>query len=121
MIFSACRVSYRYQKDFETFTFSLKFSIARKSLTTIFCLLWIMFLISCSSTNSIKTYQENAARSENGEKNFSLPYTRATLAEIQRYADITPSGGAGHKVLCDVDFHGYRLPKVRTILTHCEA
>jgi len=41
-----------------------------------------------------------------------LPYTRAALAEIQRFADITPSGGVGHKVLCDVEFHGYTLPKV---------
>ncbi len=40
-----------------------------------------------------------------------LPYTRATLAEIQRFADITPSGGVGHKVLKDVEFHGYTLPK----------
>ena len=46
---------------------------------------------------------------------FSLPYTRAALAEIQRFADITPSGGAGHKVLCDVDFHGFHLPKVKLV------
>ena len=50
-------------------------------------------------------------------KNSSLPFTRAALAEIQRFADITPSGGAGHKVIADIEFHGYHLPKVKTVQT----
>lgn len=42
----------------------------------------------------------------------NLPFTRATLAEIQRFADIAPTA-APHKTLFDVEFHGYHLPKVR--------
>lgn len=40
----------------------------------------------------------------------NLPYTRATLAEIQRFADIAPTA-VGHKTMFDIDFHGYFLPK----------
>jgi cytochrome P450 len=39
-----------------------------------------------------------------------LPYLRATICEIQRFADITPSG-IGHTTTRDVDFHGFHLPK----------
>ena len=42
----------------------------------------------------------------------NLPYTRAALAEIQRFADIAPTA-VGHKTLFDVEFHGHHLPKVR--------
>ena len=40
-----------------------------------------------------------------------LHYTRATLCEIQRFADIAPTA-VGHKCMYDVDFHGFHLPKV---------
>lgn len=52
---------------------------------------------------------------------FSLPYTQATLAEIQRFSDITPTA-IGHKTLCDVNFQGYQIPKgthVMANLTSC--
>lgn len=55
------------------------------------------------------------------EDRSDLPYTRAAMAEIQRFADIAPTA-VGHKCLYDVDFHGFHLPKVKhristTILT----
>ena len=40
-----------------------------------------------------------------------LHYTRAALAEIQRFGDIAPTA-LGHKCMYDVEFHGYHLPKV---------
>jgi cytochrome P450 len=45
------------------------------------------------------------------ENRHDLHYTRATIAEIQRFADIAPTA-VGHKCMSDVDFHGYHLPKV---------
>ena len=38
-------------------------------------------------------------------------FIRATMAEIQRFADIAPTA-IGHKIMYDVDFHGFHLPKV---------
>ena len=43
-----------------------------------------------------------------------LHFTRATICEIQRFADIAPTALA-RKCLYDVDFHGFHLPKVRLI------
>ena len=40
-----------------------------------------------------------------------LHFTRATICEIQRFADIAPTALA-RKCLYDVDFHGFHLPKV---------
>ena len=42
---------------------------------------------------------------------FVYYFTRATLAEIQRFADIAPTAIA-HKIMYDVDFHGFHFPKV---------
>ena len=44
-----------------------------------------------------------------------LHFTRATLCEIQRFADIAPTA-VGHKCMYDVDFHGFHLPKVYLVL-----
>ena len=49
-----------------------------------------------------------------------MPYTRAAIAEIQRYADITPTG-IGHKTLCDVDFRGFHIPKGTHVLSNITA
>ena len=49
-----------------------------------------------------------------------LHYTMAVLAELQRFADIAPSG-IPHKVVCDVEFHGYSLPKGTSVLANLHA
>lgn len=38
----------------------------------------------------------------------------AAISEIQRYADIAPSG-IPHKAMFDVLFHGFTIPKVHTV------
>ena len=35
----------------------------------------------------------------------------AAISELQRYSDIAPSG-IPHKAMCDVQFHGFTIPKV---------
>nr|AKH03499.1 cytochrome P450 3029B1 [Paracyclopina nana] len=51
---------------------------------------------------------------------FNLPYTRAAMAEIQRFADIAPTA-VGHKCLYDVDFHGFHLPKGTGVVANLTA
>ena len=48
---------------------------------------------------------------------FVYYFTRATLAEIQRFADIAPTAIA-HKIMYDVDFHGFHFPKVFLFAIH---
>ena len=43
------------------------------------------------------------------EQRASLPYTMAVIKEIQRYADIAPTG-LMHKAVCDVTLRGFHLP-----------
>ena len=40
-----------------------------------------------------------------------MPYTMAVLKEIQRFADIAPTGLL-HKTVCDVSLGGFELPQV---------
>ena len=56
----------------------------------------------------------------NIEWSCRLPYTRAAIAEVQRFADIVPTG-IGHKAMCDVNFHGYVIPKGTHILANLTA
>jgi cytochrome P450 len=87
---------------------------------------WSVRILSVQTEVQKKVQQEidlvvGKDRDVSWEDRKKLPYTRATLAEIQRFADITPSGGAGHKVLCDVDFHGYHLPKGTGVVANVNA
>nr|XP_045008927.1 cytochrome P450 2C20-like isoform X4 [Jaculus jaculus] len=45
-----------------------------------------------------------------------MPYTDATLHEIQRYIDLTPTN-LPHAVTCDIKFRNYLIPKGTTVLT----
>lgn len=54
------------------------------------------------------------------EDRKSLHYTMAAISELQRYSDIAPSG-IPHKAMCDVEFHGFTIPKDTIILTNLHA
>ena len=43
-----------------------------------------------------------------------LPYILHLLREIQRFADIAPTGLI-HKTVCDVSIEGYELPQVEML------
>nr|XP_045009102.1 cytochrome P450 2C26-like isoform X4 [Jaculus jaculus] len=45
-----------------------------------------------------------------------MPYTDATLHEIQRYIDLIPTS-LPHAVTCDIKFRNYLIPKGTTVLT----
>nr|XP_045008637.1 cytochrome P450 2C20-like isoform X3 [Jaculus jaculus] len=45
-----------------------------------------------------------------------MPYTDATLHEIQRYIDLIPTN-LPHAVTCDIKFRNYLIPKGTTVLT----
>ncbi|XP_012621834.1 cytochrome P450 2C18 [Microcebus murinus] len=45
-----------------------------------------------------------------------MPYTDATVHEIQRYIDLVPTN-LPHAVTCDVKFRNYLIPKGTTVLT----
>ena len=49
-----------------------------------------------------------------------MNYTLATLSELQRFADIAPSG-IPHKVVCDVKLEGFDLPKGTSVLANLHA
>ncbi|TRY72357.1 hypothetical protein TCAL_01006 [Tigriopus californicus] len=51
------------------------------------------------------------------EDRHNMHFTRATVAEIQRFADITPNGLV-HKTVADVDFHGFYLPKGTNVIAN---
>ncbi len=51
---------------------------------------------------------------------FRLPYTRAAVAEIHRFTDLTPTG-IGHKTRCDVEFRGFLLPRGTHVLSNLTA
>ena len=77
---------------------------------------WALRLLSVFTEAQSKVQAEidqiiGPDRDINWDDRHQLPITRATLAEIQRFADIAPTA-VGHKVMYDVDFHGFHLPKV---------
>ena len=79
---------------------------------------WALRLLSVFTEAQSKVQAEidqiiGPDRDINWDDRHQLPITRATLAEIQRFADIAPTA-VGHKVMYDVDFHGFHLPKVIT-------
>lgn len=49
-----------------------------------------------------------------------LPYTEATIMELQRISSISPTAGM-HACAEDVMFHGYRIPKGVTIFPNMDS
>ena len=54
------------------------------------------------------------------DKRDSLPYTMAVLKEIQRFADIAPTGLL-HKTVCETQISGYSLPPNTLVLANFSA
>lgn len=46
-----------------------------------------------------------------------MPYTRAVIKEIQRFADVVPTG-LMHKTVCDVSIEGYELPQGTLVMAN---
>ena len=54
---------------------------------------------------------------KSNHQHFEHPYpTRAAIMEVQRFADIAPTGLI-HKTVCDVSIEGFELPQVG-MMTH---
>jgi len=87
---------------------------------------WAMRILSVHEIEQSKIQAEidhviGQERDVSWEDAQNLPYTRAAMAEIQRFADIAPTAVA-HKTMFDVEFHGYHLPKGTAVvanLTSC--
>ena len=86
---------------------------------------WALRLLSCHPD-----VQENIQREidqvagKGGEVKWEMrsrmPYTMATLKEIQRFADIAPTG-LMHKTVCDVALDGFNLPQDTLVLANHSA
>ncbi|XP_023333086.1 cytochrome P450 2C27 [Eurytemora carolleeae] len=77
---------------------------------------WVFRILSCNPQVQKKIQAELEAvvgpKTEvKWENKDDLPYTMAVIKEIQRYADIAPTG-LMHKTMCDVKIGEYTLPEV---------
>lgn len=54
------------------------------------------------------------------QRHTQLPYTMAVLKEIQRFADIAPTG-LMHKTVCDTALKGYNLPANTLVMANFSA
>jgi len=87
---------------------------------------WAFRLLSCNPQVQRKVQAELDAVFGPGEtvtwdRKDDLPYTMAVIKEIQRFADIAPTG-LMHQTMCDVSIGGYKLPQgtiVMPNLSHC--
>jgi cytochrome P450 len=84
---------------------------------------WRLLSVYTDVQSKVQTEIDQLVEAENDVNwtdRHQLHYTRATLAEIQRYADIAPTAIA-HKVMYDVDFHGYHFPKGTSVFANFTA
>ena len=82
---------------------------------------WALRILSCNKEVQARLQAELDAVCGPGvdvtwDKRESLPYTMAVMKEIQRFADIAPTGLI-HKTVCDVSIEGFELPQVG-MMTH---
>ena len=78
---------------------------------------WAFRLLSCYPVVQKKIQEEIdtvvvRGKEVSWEMRDKMPYTMAVLREIQRFADIAPTGLL-HKTMCDVSLGGFELPQVK--------
>ena len=80
---------------------------------------WSIRLLSCYPIVQKKIQEEidtvvGKGKEVTWDMRNKMPYTMAVLREIQRFADIAPTGLL-HKTVCDVSLGGFELPQVKTL------
>ena len=78
---------------------------------------WAIRLLSCYPIVQKRIQEEidtvvGKGKQVSWDLRSKMPYTMAVLKEIQRFADIAPTGLL-HKTVCDVSLGGYELPQVQ--------
>jgi len=88
---------------------------------------WALRLLSCHPSVQDKVREEvlSVTKASQGSKvcwedRFKMPFTRAVIKEIQRFADIAPTG-LMHKSLCDVSLSGFDLPQGTLVMANLSA
>jgi len=83
---------------------------------------WALRILSCNVEVQKKVQTELDDVCGRGvdvtwDKKGDLPYTMAVIKEIQRFADIAPTG-LMHKTVCDASLQGYNLPANTLIMAN---
>lgn len=83
---------------------------------------WALRILSCNVDVQTKVQAElDKVCGRGAEVTWNmkgqLPYTMAMLKEIQRFADIAPTG-LMHKTVCDTNLQGYNLPANTLIMAN---
>ena len=86
---------------------------------------WALRILSCNKEVQTRLQSELDAVCGPGvdvtwDKRESLPYTMAVMKEIQRFADIAPTGLL-HKTVCETSISGYSLPPNTLVLANFSA
>jgi cytochrome P450 family 2 subfamily K len=86
---------------------------------------WAIRILSCNPKvqDKIQAEMDNVAgrgQEVTWEMRDRLPYTRAVIMEIQRFADIAPTGLL-HKTVCDVSLGGFNLPQDTLVMANLSA
>jgi len=86
---------------------------------------WAIRILSCHPEvqTEIQTEVEKVAGKAGvvtWEMRERMPYTRAAIMEIQRFADIAPTGLI-HKTVCDVSIEGFELPQGTLVMANLSA
>lgn len=83
---------------------------------------WAFRILSCSPQVQKKVQAEldrvvGRGQPVNWDTRDSLPYTMAVIREIQRFADIAPTGLV-HRTLCPVNIGGFTLPEDTLVMAN---
>lgn len=93
--------------------------------TTVTTLVWALLFFTLYPDVQVKCHEEidrviGQDRPLHLADRPNLPYLEATIAEVQRMGDIAPVG-VPHSARCDVQFHGYTIPKKAMIIPNIHA